>query len=52
MPSLSTYDKNWQKSLTLRNIDFDGYLAMECAVRGDAKTALPEVVRYLRSLMG
>jgi sugar phosphate isomerase/epimerase len=36
----------------LRDIGFDGYLAMECAVRGDAKTVLPEVVRYLRSFMG
>jgi sugar phosphate isomerase/epimerase len=36
----------------LRDIGFDGYLAMECAVRGDAKTVLPEVVRYLRSSMG
>src|SRR5215211_5520216 len=36
----------------LRDIGFDGYLAMECAIRGDAKTVLPEVVRYLRSSMG
>jgi hypothetical protein len=32
--------------------DVDGYLVMECAVRGDAKAVLSEVVRYLRSLMG
>jgi sugar phosphate isomerase/epimerase len=36
----------------LREIGFDGYLAMECGIRGDAETVLPQVVRYLRSLMG
>jgi sugar phosphate isomerase/epimerase len=36
----------------LREIGFDGYLAMECAVRGDAETVLPQVTRHLRSLMG
>jgi sugar phosphate isomerase/epimerase len=36
----------------LSDIGFDGYLAMECAIRGDAETVLPQVVRYLRSLMG
>jgi sugar phosphate isomerase/epimerase len=36
----------------LRETGFDGYMAMECAVRGDAKTVLPQVVRHLRSLMG
>jgi sugar phosphate isomerase/epimerase len=36
----------------LRSIGFDGYLAMECGIRGDAREVLPEVVRYLRSLMG
>jgi sugar phosphate isomerase/epimerase len=36
----------------LRDIRFDGYLAMECGVRGDAKTVLPQVTRHLRSLMG
>jgi hypothetical protein len=35
----------------LREIGFDGYLAMECAVRGDAETVLPQVTRRLRSLM-
>jgi sugar phosphate isomerase/epimerase len=35
----------------LRDIGFDGYLAMECTVRGDARTVLPQVVRHLRSLM-
>jgi len=35
----------------LHDIGFDGYLAMECAVRGDAKTVLPQVVRSMRSLM-
>jgi sugar phosphate isomerase/epimerase len=36
----------------LRGIGFDGYLAMECAVRGDAHTGLPEVARSMRALMG
>jgi len=36
----------------LREIGFDGYLAMECGIRGDAEMVLPQVVRYLRSLMG
>jgi sugar phosphate isomerase/epimerase len=36
----------------LREIGFDGYLAMECAVRGDARTVLPQVARRLRSSMG
>ena len=35
----------------LHDIEFDGYLAMECAVRGGAKTVLPQVVRSMRSLM-
>ena len=36
----------------LRDIGFDGYLAMECGIRGDARTVLPQVARHLRSLMG
>jgi sugar phosphate isomerase/epimerase len=36
----------------LREIGFDGYLAMECAVRGDAETVLPQVTRRLRALIG
>jgi len=35
----------------LRDIGFDGYLAMECGIRGEARTVLPQVARYLRSLM-
>jgi sugar phosphate isomerase/epimerase len=35
----------------LREIGFDGYLAMECAIRGDPETVLPQVTRRLRSLM-
>ena len=35
----------------LRDIGFDGYLAMECGVRGDARTVLPQVVRSMRWLM-
>jgi sugar phosphate isomerase/epimerase len=36
----------------LRETGFEGYMAMECGIRGDAEEALPETVRYLRSLMG
>jgi sugar phosphate isomerase/epimerase len=36
----------------LREIGFDGYMAMECSVRGDAQTVLPQVTRRLRALMG
>jgi sugar phosphate isomerase/epimerase len=36
----------------LRHIGFDGYLALECTIRGDAKRELPQVARRLRSLMG
>src|ERR671915_297386 len=33
----------------LRDIGFDGYMAMECGIRGDAREVLPEVVQDLRS---
>ena len=36
----------------LSGIGFDGYMAMECGIRGDTREALPEVVRHLRSSMG
>jgi sugar phosphate isomerase/epimerase len=36
----------------LREIGFEGYMAMECAIRGDPETVLPQVTRHLRSLMG
>ena len=36
----------------LREVGFDGYMAMECGIRGDPREALPEVVRHLRSWMG
>ena len=36
----------------LRDIGFNGYMAMECGIRGDAYEVLPEVVRRLRSWMG
>ena len=36
----------------LREIGFDGYLAMESGIRGDPAAVLPQVVRRLRSLMG
>jgi sugar phosphate isomerase/epimerase len=36
----------------LRDIDFDGYMAMECGIRGNAEEVLPGVVGRLRSWMG
>ena len=36
----------------LREIGFEGFMAMECGIRGDAEEALPESVEHLRSLMG
>lgn len=36
----------------LRDIGFDGYMAMECGIRGAAREILPEVVRHLRLQMG
>ena len=36
----------------LRDIGFEGFMAMECGIRGDVGEAIPETVRYLRSLMG
>jgi sugar phosphate isomerase/epimerase len=36
----------------LRDTGFDGYMAMECGIRGDAEEVLPEVVTRLRSWMG
>jgi sugar phosphate isomerase/epimerase len=37
---------------SLRGIGFDGYMAMECGIRGDTREVLPKVVKRLRSLMG
>jgi sugar phosphate isomerase/epimerase len=34
----------------LDEIDFDGHMAMECGLRGDARTVLPEVASFIRSL--
>jgi sugar phosphate isomerase/epimerase len=36
----------------LQDIGFDGYMAMECGIRGDTEAALPEVVGRLRSWIG
>ena len=36
----------------LRGIGFDGYMAMECGIRGDSREVFPEVVKHLRSWMG
>jgi sugar phosphate isomerase/epimerase len=35
----------------LRDVGYDGWLAMECGIRGDARTELPKVARLLRPLM-
>jgi sugar phosphate isomerase/epimerase len=35
----------------LRDIGFEGYLALECGIDGDPQTVLPQVVRTLRPLM-
>ena len=35
---------------TLSDIGFDGYMALECGLRGDAREVLPAVASYLRSL--
>jgi len=34
----------------LREIGFDGYVAMECGIRGDTRTVLPQVTQHLRTL--
>jgi len=36
----------------LQEIGFEGFMAMECGIRGNPEEALPEAVRHLRSLMG
>jgi sugar phosphate isomerase/epimerase len=35
----------------LRDISYDGWLAMECGIKGDAHDALPQVAKLLRPLM-
>lgn len=35
----------------LRDVGFDGWLAMECGIRGDPREALPKVAELLRPLM-
>ena len=35
----------------LKEVGFDGWTAMECAIRGDPREALPEVARLLRPLL-
>jgi sugar phosphate isomerase/epimerase len=35
----------------LRDVGFDGWLAMECGIRGDPRDALPKVAELLRPLM-
>jgi sugar phosphate isomerase/epimerase len=36
----------------LRSIGFDGYMAMECGIRGEPREVFPEIVKRLRSWMG
>jgi sugar phosphate isomerase/epimerase len=35
----------------LRDIDYDGWLALECRLRGEPETALPETARFLRRFL-
>jgi sugar phosphate isomerase/epimerase len=35
----------------LKEVGFDGWAAMECAIRGDPRDALPEVARLLRPML-
>jgi len=35
----------------LRDIDYDGYLNLECSTEGDPARTLPETARYLRQLL-
>ena len=35
----------------LHDIEFDGWLAMECGIRGEPQEALPKVAEFLRPLM-
>jgi sugar phosphate isomerase/epimerase len=35
----------------LRDVGYDGWLAMECGIRGDPREALPKVAELLRPLM-
>ena len=36
---------------TLKQIGFQGYMALECHIRGERRAALAQAVRYLRSMM-
>jgi sugar phosphate isomerase/epimerase len=36
---------------SLRAVGYEGWLAMECGIRGDATSELPKVARLLRPLM-
>lgn len=43
---------DWQGAMkALRSIDYDGWLAMECGIRGEPRDALPQVAGLLRPLM-
>ena len=35
----------------LRDVGYDGWLAMECGIRGDPSTELPKVAEFLRPMM-
>jgi sugar phosphate isomerase/epimerase len=36
--------------VTLEDIGFDGYMALECGLRGDPEVVLPEVAGFLKGL--
>jgi sugar phosphate isomerase/epimerase len=43
---------DWAAALgALAEVGYDGYLAMECRLRGEPETVLPEVARFLRSVL-
>jgi sugar phosphate isomerase/epimerase len=43
---------NWQRLMeALHEIRYDGWLAMECGIRGDPREGLPHVAEFLRSLI-
>jgi sugar phosphate isomerase/epimerase len=43
---------NWERVMeALHEIRYDGWLAMECGVRGEPREALPRVAGFLRPLM-
>jgi sugar phosphate isomerase/epimerase len=43
---------DWPPLLSaLKDVGYDGWMAMECGIRGDPRDALPEVARFLRPMI-